>query len=178
MKPVGSQGRIVGVLRQSAACVLVAALLLGSSNAMACRRPGYVPPTTVELASSSALVFIAHVGKVRPLSQAEEEFVASRFAGVPDGLPIEVPSERAEFSLVRNLKEAAPSSVLLKSSVWNCSGINLEQGNDYLVFAQVPDSVGQDISPIQGSFKLDGSEFAHAELQKIENHFILQAMKP
>ena len=112
------------------------------------------------------------------MSQAEEEFVVSKFAGVPDGLPIEVPSERAEFSLVRNLKGAAPASLLLKSSVWNCSGINLEQGNDYLVFAQVPDSVGQDISPIQGSFKLDGSEFAHAELQKIENHFILQAMKP
>ena len=158
--------------------MLLALLGLFCGNAMACRMVGYVWPTSTELASTSQLVFIAHVEKVQPLSKSDEEFVRSGFASAPNGISVRVPTERAEFSLVRNLKGLTPKPALLESSVWNCSGVTLEQGSDYLIFANAPEKVGADIAPAKGSFKLDGSLHAQVELQNIENYFTLQAMKP
>lgn len=157
--------------------LFAALLVMFCSDAMACRMPGHVWPTSVELATSNEWVFIVHVNKVHPLSASDDAFAASAFESVPEGLPFGFPTEKAEVSLLRRLKGDAPATAVLESSIESCSGISLEPGADYLVFASPPDTAGGVIQPRKGSFKLN-NQYARTELQKIENHFILQAMKP
>jgi hypothetical protein len=146
-------------------------------DALACRILGYVWPTEIQLATTSQWVFVAHVEEVFPLSPSEEAFASSASESVPDGLPFSYPTEKARVSLVRSLKGQAPATATLESSIQNCSGVYLEAGSDYLVFADAPTESGGVIAPIKGSFKLGGI-YATTSLQKIDNHLILQAMKP
>ena len=164
-------------MKRGARQLFAALLVMCCSDAMACRMPGYVWPTSVELATSSEWVFIVHVNEVHPLGASDAAFAGSAFESVPEGLPFSFPTEKAEVSLLRRLKGDAPATAVLESSIESCSGVSLEPGADYLVFADPPATEGGVIQPRKGSFQLS-NQYAQTELQKIENHFILQAMKP
>ncbi len=152
-------------------------LMLACGDALACRMQGYTWPAEIELATSSEWVFVVHVESVLPLSPSEEAFASSAFESVPAGLPFSFPTQKAHVTQMRSLKGATPTTAILESSLENCSGIHLEAGSDYLVFANAPVETGGVIAPIKGSFKL-GDSYATTSLQKIENYFTLQAMKP
>ncbi|WP_176943963.1 hypothetical protein [Pseudoxanthomonas sp. CF125] len=164
-------------MKQRARLLLAALLALACGDAMACRMAGYVWPTSIQLATSSEWVFIMHVNDVLPLSPSEAAFASSAFESVPAGIPFRFPTEKAQVSLLRSLKGDAPATAVVESSVEGCSGVSLQSGGDYLVFANPPETGDGVIAPIKGSFKL-GNAYAQTELQKIENHLTLQAMKP
>ena len=164
-------------MRRYGKWVLAALLALACGDAMACRIPGYVWPTEIQLATTSEWVFVVHVENVLPLSPSEEAIASTAYESDPAGLPFSFPTQKARVSRVRNLKGNAPATAMLESSVEGCSGVTLRAGSDYLVFANAPAESGGVISPIKGSFKL-GDAYALTSLQKIENHFTLQAMKP
>ncbi len=131
-------------------------------------------PTSAELATASELVFIARIDAVRPLSQNEAQFLREGHLEVPVGTPFRYPTASAAFSLIRDLKGRAPAHVSIQGATDNCSGISLEPGSDYLIFASTPGDPGGDIVPVKGSFKLDDSPSAQAELRKVETQLLQQ----
>ncbi|MEJ1096649.1 MULTISPECIES: hypothetical protein [unclassified Pseudoxanthomonas] len=145
------------------------ASMMTSGSAMACSIPGKQWPTTAELAIASDLVFIAHVERIRRMSPEDTKLMEAISSGNP---PLNVaflpPTHPADFSVLRVLKGTVPEHVLLQSAVQNCSGVHLEEGGDYLIFANRPSMAGDDIAPIKGSFKLDDSEYTQDELRKVE----------
>jgi len=147
----------------------LAILSAGSADALACRRiPPVVIPSNSELAARSELVFIARIEGVLPLGAADEELLRSGFANVPMNTPIRLPTASTEFSVVRSLKGAPLVHARIESATTSCGTI-LEDGSEYLVFANNPASADAEIVPLSGTFQLDGSQQAQASLAEVES---------
>lgn len=161
----------VGERRFASAALLMVSMMTAGS-AMACRIEGMQWPTTTELANTSELIFIAHVERVRPMSPENARLMEAIDSGNPlVDVPFLYPVHPADFSVRSVLKGTVPEYTLLQSAVQDCSGVHLEEGEDYLIFANRPAMPGDDIAPIKGSFKLDSSKYAQDELRKVESLF-------
>ena len=149
--------------------ILSALLGVFPGEALACRMsPPVVTRTSIELAAHSDLVFIAHVDKVRPLDAADQAFLKDFPANTKVGVIYTMPTAVAEYTVVRVLKGSGPMAALLQSATWDCGGLMMETGGEYLIFANRQVDVRGTVAPIEGSFPLQGFTEAAAELQKID----------
>ena len=149
--------------------ILSALLSVFPGKAFACRMsPPVITRTSIELAAQSDLVFIAHVDKVRPLDAADQAFLKDFPANTKVGVIYTMPTALTEYTVVRVLKGVAPMPALLQSATWNCGGLIMEKGGEYLIFANRQVDVRGTVAPIEGSFPLQGFTEAAAELQKID----------
>ncbi|MEO8365188.1 MAG: hypothetical protein ABI538_03165 [Pseudoxanthomonas sp.] len=149
----------------------LAILAAGSADVLACRRiPPIIIPSNSELAAGSELVFIARIERVLPLGIADDELVRSGFANVPTNTPIRMLTASTEFSFVRSLKGAPLMHSMMESATTSCGTI-LQEGSEYLIFANNPASADDEVVPLRGTFKLDGSQQAQASLAEVESSF-------
>ena len=153
-------------------------LLFGTcTDALACRTvPPIVVPPVEQLAGTSDLVFIARVEQVLPLSDEKAELVQLAFGEAPLEKPIILPNASARISLLRTLKGAPSARAMMQSALTNC-GVVLEEGGDYLVFANDPGLSGGEILPLLGTFRFDSSSQALAKIARIESTLSLSHSK-
>ncbi len=150
---------LVGLLLFAGVCV----------DALACRTiPPIVVPPVEQLAATSDFVFIARVEQVLPLSDEDAELVQLAFGEAPLEKPIILPNASMRISLLRTLKGAPSAHAMMQSALTNC-GVVLQEGGDYLVFANDPGLSGGEILPLLGTFLFDNSPQALADLSRIES---------
>jgi hypothetical protein len=147
---------------------LLAGLAFVSFDAFACRmNPPRTPPSYSDLASTSDLIAIVHVERIRPLSAGDEALMERLLTDPPMNVPFRYPTTSAEFSTVRVLKGKQPEQSLIQNGATNCDVYFLE-GEDYLVFAQwLNPSV--EIVPSYGTFPFDESQQSLTALAEVES---------
>jgi len=155
-------------MRRVAVPGMLVFLALASFDALACRmNPPMKAPSYGDLASTSDLIAIVHVERIRPLSPEDEAFMERVFTDPPVNVAIRLPTTSAEFSTVRVLKGKQPEQSLIQNGATNCDVYFLE-GKDYLVFARRP-SPSDEIVPLYGTFPIDQSQHSLAALAEVES---------
>ena len=138
-------------------------------RAEACRTiPPMLAPSITELVQTSDMVAIVHVDRIHPLTAEQAAFTERIFSDPPLNVPIRLPTQAVDVTVVRNLKGTIPKGVPIGSGVTNCDVVLME-GRDYLIFAQAAVESGDKIEPRYGTFMIDRSPRSLAALAEVEH---------
>ncbi len=125
-------------------------------------------PPIADLARTSDVVAIVHVDRIHPLTAEEAAFSERMFSDPPLNVPIRLPTQSADVTIVRSLKGKIPEGARVDSGVTNCDVVLME-GREYLIFAQVAVEQSDKIAPRYGTFMIDSSPRSIAALAEVEH---------
>ena len=125
-------------------------------------------PPIAELVRTSGVVAIVHVDRIHPLTAEEAAFTERIFSDPPLNVPIRLPTQSADVTVVRSLKGALPKGAPIGSGTTSCDVVLME-GRDYLIFAQTTAEPGDKIAPLYGTFMIDSSPQSAAALAEVEH---------
>ena len=129
--------------------------------------PLRAPPIT-ELVQTSDMVAIVHVDRIHPLTAEETAFTGRIFSDPPLNVPIRLPTQSADVTVVRSLKGTIPKGAPIGSGTTSCDVVLME-GRDYLIFAQTTAGSGDKIEPRYGTFMIDRQPQSLAALAEVEH---------
>ena len=124
-------------------------------------------PPISELVQTSDVVAIVHVDRIHPLTAEEADFTERVFSDPPLNVPIRLPTQSADVTVVRSLKGTIPKDAPIGSGTTSCDVVLME-ARDYLIFAQMAEP-GDKIAPRYGTFMLDSSPRSLAALAEVEH---------
>ncbi|MEI2794440.1 hypothetical protein V8246_02040 [Pseudoxanthomonas sp. F11] len=125
-------------------------------------------PPIAELVRTSGVVAIVHVDRIHPLTAEEAAFNERIFSDPPLNVPIRLPTQSADVTVVRSLKGTVPKGAPIGSGTTSCD-VMLMEGRDYLIFAQTTAEPGDKIAPLYGTFMIDSSPQSVAALAEVEH---------
>jgi len=125
-------------------------------------------PPIAELVRTSGVVAIVHVDRIHPLTAEEAAFNERIFSDPPLNVPIRLPTQSADVTVVRSLKGTVPNGAPIGSGTTSCDVVLME-GRDYLIFAQTTAEPGDKIAPLYGTFMIDSSPQSAAALAEVEH---------
>ena len=165
MRPAGGTSRAA----QAVSVCLLLAWTWCPLRAEACRTfPPMRAPPIAELVRTSGVVAIVHVDRIHPLTAEEAAFTERIFSDPPLNVPIRLPTQSADVTVVRSLKGALPKGAPIGSGTTSCDVVLME-GRDYLIFAQTTAEPGDKIAPRYGTFMIDSSPQSVAALAEVEH---------
>lgn len=136
--------------------------------------PMRAPPIT-ELVQTSDVVAIIHVDRIHPLTAEEAAFTERVFSDPPLNVPIRLPSQSADVTVMRSLKGTIPKGAPIGSGTTSCDVVLME-GRDYLIFARTTAESGDKIEPRHGTLMIDQGPESLAALAEVEHS--LSSSKP
>lgn len=125
-------------------------------------------PPIADLVQTSGVVAIVHVDRVHPLTPEEAAFTERVFSDPPLNVPIRLPTQSADVTVMRSLKGAIPKGTPVGSGVTSCDVVLME-GRDYLIFAEATAASGGKIQPRYGTFMIDSSPHSLAAVAEVEH---------
>lgn len=125
-------------------------------------------PPIAELVRTSGVVAIVHVDRIHPLTAEEAAFNERIFSDPPLNVPIRLPTQSADVTVVRSLKGTVPKGAPIGSGTTSCDVVLME-GRNYLIFAQTTAEPGDTIAPLYGTFMIDSSPQSVAALAEVEH---------
>ncbi|KRA52276.1 hypothetical protein ASD77_11365 [Pseudoxanthomonas sp. Root65] len=125
-------------------------------------------PPIAELVQTSDMVAIVHVDRIHPLTAEEAAFTERIFSDPPLNVPIRLPTQSADVTVMRILKGTIPKGAPIGSGTTSCDVVLME-GRDYLIFAQAAVESGDKIEPRYGTFMIDRSPRSLAALAEVEH---------
>lgn len=125
-------------------------------------------PPIAELVRTSGVVAIVHVDRIHPLTAEEAAFNERIFSDPPLNVPIRLPTQSADVTVVRSLKGTVPKGAPIGSGTTSCD-VMLMEGRNYLIFAQTTAEPGDKIAPLYGTFMIDSSPQSVAALAEVEH---------
>lgn len=165
MRSTGGQSK---VMQATLTCLLLVPAWW-PLRAEACRTiPPMRSPPIAELVQTSDLVAIVHIDRIQPLSPEEAAFTDRIFSDPPINVPVQLPTQSAEFTVVRAVKGTIPQRTPIASGITSCDVVLIE-GRDYLIFARISGEPGDKIQPRYGTFMIDQSPQSLAALAEVEH---------
>lgn len=125
-------------------------------------------PPIAELVRTSGVVAIVHVDRIHPLTAEEAAFNERIFSDPPLNVPIRLPTQSADVTVVRSLKGTVPKGAPIGSGTTSCDVVLME-GRDYLIFAQTTAEPRDKIAALYGTFMIDSSPQSVAALAEVEH---------
>lgn len=161
-------GGSINVEQAAFVCLLLASTWFPLRAEACTTNPPMSAPPIAGLVATSDVVAIVHVDRIHPLTAEDAAFTERIFSDPPLNVPIRLPTQSADVTVVRSLKGAIPKGVPVGSGVTSCDVVLME-GRDYLIFADATVESGDKIQPRYGTFMIDSSQQSLAAVAEVEH---------